>query len=1166
MSRALAGLVRLFALAASLATLSQEAGAQEPAPASPPSPPPAAEPAPEIGPSLAALRERKFDEAASAELESLLAATEPPAEFSDDQKAAWKNRRREVAIRLDAVGQQLARAQEFERDANPADVQRRVESLKSSLAVPSAEAAIPAEIPLAELEQLVGAKQAEVAKRHEQFAAAEAEIQRRTARRAEIPKLIATAGLRLEELDSQLAGAMVGEPPDAERQLARAELLAEKLLKRADAEALKRELQKYDATAEALSLDHDRAARDLARDEKELKQLRDAVAQQRKADAERSAREAHLALLQAAGADPLVRGIAEENAELAEARTVLADKQQFRALQLDREKRIYAPLLKSFADLRAREKLAESVDRSALLHLQVKMLPAAAEFREKMKHVAIDLAEAQYANLEYQSEWSRLADLDGEIESLLPTDGERPELLEQALRQHLEAKRNNLVALRQASEQYIQQLTALQTFWEETAIDAAEFREYIAERILWARSTAPVELARLTSGKGWLALAESAKTAALWIGSPERWRDTLYALGRDIRHNALLWLGALAGCAALVALRPRLRKRVREEGQIAARRNVDVFRPTAIAALCSFVLSIVWLAGPAFLGWRLLRVSTPGSHTSALGVGLLMTLVVCHPLEFLRQVCRPGGLGDAHFDWPPKAISLLRRSIRRLTLLTVPLVLTSAMLYHFASGVQPAARGWTARLAAGQTIEWHESMGRLAFMTLMLCVAGFIQHVMRPGVGVFDDVLARNRGGWFDRLRWVWFAVAVGAPLALAGLAAAGYYYTAVQLAWRLAATLDLLLGLLLLQAMLLRLLLVVRRRLAMEQARQRRAALLENREASGGETTEIVLEPERLDLAVVSQQTRHLLQSALICAAMVGLCAVWVDVLPALKKLNAYHFWTGSEITLGNLVMAGLFAMMTFLAARNLPGLLEMSILQRLPLQPGSGYAITTICRYCTVVIGIIATSQPLGIEWSQVQWLVAAISVGLGFGLQEIFGNFISGLIILFERPIRVGDVITVGAVTGAVSKIRMRATTILDGDRRELIVPNKEFITGQVVNWTLSDDVNRLTIRIQVEYPCDPTLPQALMLKAAQEHPNVLPEPAPVAHLEEVREHSLQFVLYAYLPNLAVGGKTRHELLAAITNSFDEHEVELASPHIDLRNLQIESPARRQARRSA
>lgn len=110
------------------------------------------------------------------------------------------------------------------------------------------------------------------------------------------------------------------------------------------------------------------------------------------------------------------------------------------------------------------------------------------------------------------------------------------------------------------------------------------------------------------------------------------------------------------------------------------------------------------------------------------------------------------------------------------------------------------------------------------------------------------------------------------------------------------------------------------------------------------------------------------------------------------------------------------------------------------------------------------------LGVSWDKLQWLAAALSVGLGFGLQEIFGNFVSGLIILFERPVRIGDTVTIGTFSGTVSKIRIRATTITDFDRKEVIIPNKAFVTERLINWSLSDTVTRVVIRLGVAYGSD------------------------------------------------------------------------------------------------
>src|SRR5699024_8553974 len=134
---------------------------------------------------------------------------------------------------------------------------------------------------------------------------------------------------------------------------------------------------------------------------------------------------------------------------------------------------------------------------------------------------------------------------------------------------------------------------------------------------------------------------------------------------------------------------------------------------------------------------------------------------------------------------------------------------------------------------------------------------------------------------------------------------------------------------------------------------------------------------------------------------------------------------------------------------ARNLPGLPEAMVLSRLELKQGSAYAIGTLLSYTIVSTGLVVSLATLGVAWSQLQWLVAALGVGLGFGLQEIFANFVSGLIILFERPVRIGDTITIRDLTGSVTKINTRATTISDWDRKEIIVPNKAFITEQFIN---------------------------------------------------------------------------------------------------------------------
>ena len=193
-------------------------------------------------------------------------------------------------------------------------------------------------------------------------------------------------------------------------------------------------------------------------------------------------------------------------------------------------------------------------------------------------------------------------------------------------------------------------------------------------------------------------------------------------------------------------------------------------------------------------------------------------------------------------------------------------------------------------------------------------------------------------------------------------------------------------------------------------------------------------------------------------------------------------------------MLIAILVFIITTQLVRNLPALLELAILQHLDLTPGTGYAITTITKYLLMLIGGLVGFSMIGIEWSKLQWLVAALGVGLGFGLQEIFANFISGLIILFEKPIRIGDTVTIRDLTGSVTKINTRATTISDWDRKEIIVPNKAFITEQFINWSLSDSVTRVVLTIPAPADANSEEVTEILLTAARRCSLVIDNPAP------------------------------------------------------------------------
>ncbi|HQL54788.1 MAG TPA: mechanosensitive ion channel, partial [Phycisphaerae bacterium] len=173
----------------------------------------------------------------------------------------------------------------------------------------------------------------------------------------------------------------------------------------------------------------------------------------------------------------------------------------------------------------------------------------------------------------------------------------------------------------------------------------------------------------------------------------------------------------------------------------------------------------------------------------------------------------------------------------------------------------------------------------------------------------------------------------------------------------------------------------------------------------------------------------------------------------------------------------------------------------------------------------------------------------VGLGFGLQEIFANFVSGLMLLFERPIRIGDTVTIGNITGTVTRIQIRATTITDWDRKELVIPNKEFITGQVVNWTLSDPMQRIVTTVGVAYGSDTDLVEKLLYQVAREEPNVLAEPEPRVYFRGFGESTLDFELRVFISHIDLLVRTKHQLHKAIDQAFRAAGIEIAFPQRDL-----------------
>jgi potassium efflux system protein len=262
----------------------------------------------------------------------------------------------------------------------------------------------------------------------------------------------------------------------------------------------------------------------------------------------------------------------------------------------------------------------------------------------------------------------------------------------------------------------------------------------------------------------------------------------------------------------------------------------------------------------------------------------------------------------------------------------------------------------------------------------------------------------------------------------------------------------------------------------------------------------------------------------------------------------------------LASIGLALIYAAITVILAKQLPAVLEIVLLQYTEMSAGSRYTITTLTNYAIFTTGVVLVFKTVGTDWSQLQWLVAALGVGIGFGLQEIVANFISGIIILFERPIRIGDVVTVGDTDGVVTRIRSRATTIRNWDGKELLVPNKEFITGRLLNWSLSDQATRIIVSVGIAYGSNVRQAMRRLEEAARENENVLDDPAPSVIFEAFGDNSLAMALRCFVDSADLRYSTISALNEAINDKFNAAGIVIAFPQRDLhldttRPLQVE-----------
>lgn len=255
------------------------------------------------------------------------------------------------------------------------------------------------------------------------------------------------------------------------------------------------------------------------------------------------------------------------------------------------------------------------------------------------------------------------------------------------------------------------------------------------------------------------------------------------------------------------------------------------------------------------------------------------------------------------------------------------------------------------------------------------------------------------------------------------------------------------------------------------------------------------------------------------------------------------------SQVTVGSVLVLvisiGLFLLLAKLLARALHAI----VLRRTEIGEGSAFALSKVVQYTVVTIGLVVSFQLIGLDLSSLAVLLGAIGIGIGFGLQNLVSNFIAGVVILFERPITVGDRVQVGGVEGDVTEINMRATTVLSTENVSIIVPNSEFVTSTVVNWSHGSTRLIVTVQVGVSYGSDLDAVLRTLLEVAAEHPGVLQNPPPGVRFLGFGDSSWNMSLRAWIPDAKNHPVVRSELNQAIVRKFRANGIEIPFPQRDL-----------------
>lgn len=1034
-----------------------------------------------------------------------------------DQSAALDEALRGAPQRIEELSRRLSTLD--------ADISETVEGLESA--------------ELDEVEAWLATQQQALTRARDRLRQFEEELSRMLAGTSALTEQIAERTAAMEQYEREMATSIPDEPELA-RQARMHSLEASYALRRAERAYFRKSVANHGLLANLAQAEREYWTAFITALRPRIEEVEALAQQMREANAQQALAEAEQLRQRAAELPPELRAVAESNSGFREELERLVRDQQSVDAQLQQAANQLAQVGDDFERIRQRvDMVGRSMAIGDTLRKRRADLPSLQSHRRDTLARGEIISNATNRQLEIDDIFRDIGALEQRVITVaqewakaLPEE-QRSNMLDKA-RELMNAHRSSLNSLQQSYGRFINSLTSLDIAERQLVTVAAAYVAFIDEQLLWIPSTGLISL-----------FSDRPLQWNLWLGDLNNWAEVGRNLNGYAGRNPATVLFGLLALVGLALFNRRTRERLKAIDQLVNRIRGD----SAMLTMRALALQTLKIAPVPLLmlGLALMLRDTADPFTLSVTAGLIKAALLLASLSLVREMCRDGSVGDRHFDWP----SSVRAAFRRQIAWFIPFGMMASFLVGATAAPEPPLV--------------VQAFGSGAFIVLMGGAAIVVSRLLGPKGPLWLTLRELYPDQLITQIHFLWYPLVLGTPVALSLISLANYHYTAVHLEERFQMTLWFLFGVFVLRELILRWLFVTERRLRFEDAMRRRDELRAQRaareeEAPADGEPEIAVEVPQVNFDSLGEQSKRLVRAGFLFTVLFGTWSIWDDLIPALGFLDATELpfqamraidgvSTLVPVTLGDLIVGLFVIVVTVMAAKNLPGILEISLLQRLPLDAGARYAITALSQYMIVGIGILVTFQTIGLQLSGLQWIIAALGVGLGFGLQEIVANFVSGIILLFERPIRVGDVVTIDNTTGVVTRIRIRATTITNYDKQELIVPNKEFITGRLINWTLTDRLNRLVIPVGLAYDGDVDKAMALMLEAAAETPEVLADPAPFVTFESFGDNALLLILRVHLPNLDSRLAVTTALHKGINRKFKAAGLNIAFPQRDL-----------------